>query len=52
MGAVNWITKWFDPAGPMSSEEIGQGFADYLVGGLFKSPAAYSAVSPGFNSKT
>jgi AcrR family transcriptional regulator len=52
MGAVNWITKWFDPEGPMSSEEIGQGFADYLVGGLFKSPAAYSAVSPGFNSKT
>ena len=34
MGAVNWITKWFDPAGPMSSEEIGQRFADYLVGGL------------------
>jgi AcrR family transcriptional regulator len=37
MGSVNWITKWFDPAGPMSSEEIGQRFADYLVGGLLKS---------------
>ena len=36
MGAVNWITKWFDPAGPMSSEQIGQRFADYLVGGLLK----------------
>ena len=36
MGAVNWITKWFDPEGPMSSEEIGQRFADYLVGGLLK----------------
>jgi TetR/AcrR family transcriptional regulator len=36
MGAVNWITKWFDPAGPMSSEEIGQQFADYLVGGLLQ----------------
>jgi TetR/AcrR family transcriptional regulator len=34
MGAVNWITKWFDPAGPMTSEEIGQRFADYLVGNL------------------
>jgi AcrR family transcriptional regulator len=34
MGAVNWITKWFDPAGPMSSEQIGTAFADYLVGGL------------------
>jgi AcrR family transcriptional regulator len=37
MGSVNWITKWFDPDGPMSSEEIGQRFADYLVGGLLKS---------------
>ncbi|MBA3271849.1 MAG: TetR/AcrR family transcriptional regulator [Acidobacteria bacterium] len=52
MGAVNWITKWFDPAGPMSSEAIGRGFADYLVGGLFALPASYSAVSPGFNSNT
>ncbi len=34
MGAVNWISKWFDPAGPMTSEQIGQAFADYLVGGL------------------
>ena len=34
MGAVNWITRWYDPAGPMSSEEIGQRFADYLVGNL------------------
>ena len=34
MGAVNWITKWFDPAGPMTSEAIGRRFADYLVGGL------------------
>jgi AcrR family transcriptional regulator len=47
MGAVNWITKWFDPAGPMTSEEIGQRFADYLVGGLL-----YSAVSPGLSSST
>jgi AcrR family transcriptional regulator len=39
MGAVNWIIKWFDPAGPMSSEDIGQRFADYLVGGLLKDSA-------------
>jgi AcrR family transcriptional regulator len=36
MGAVNWITKWFDPAGPMNAEQIGGAFADYLVGGLGK----------------
>lgn len=40
MGAVNWISKWFDPAGPMTSDQIGQAFADYLIGGLrTKAPA-------------
>ena len=34
MGAVNWISKWFDPAGAMTSDQIGDAFADYLVGGL------------------
>lgn len=34
MGAVNWISKWFDPAGPMTSEQIGEAFADYLLGQL------------------
>ncbi|HXG89689.1 MAG TPA: TetR/AcrR family transcriptional regulator [Vicinamibacterales bacterium] len=52
MGAVNWITKWFDPAGPMSSADIGQRFAEYLIGGLLRDPSSYSAVSPGFNSNT
>lgn len=32
MGAVNWISKWFDPAGAMTSQQIGEAFADYLVG--------------------
>jgi len=36
MGAVNWIAKWFDPAGEMTSNQIGDAFADYLVGGLKK----------------
>jgi AcrR family transcriptional regulator len=34
MGAVNWIGKWYDPAGPMTSQQIGEAFADYLVGRL------------------
>ncbi|HUE88826.1 MAG TPA: TetR/AcrR family transcriptional regulator [Vicinamibacterales bacterium] len=38
MGAVNWIAKWFDPAGPATSDEIGAAFADYLVGGLLTRP--------------
>jgi AcrR family transcriptional regulator len=36
MGAVNWIAKWFDPEGAMTSDQIGDAFADYLVGGLKK----------------
>jgi tetracycline repressor-like protein len=39
MGAVNWITKWFDPEGPLTSDQIGRSFADYLIGGLLKNPA-------------
>jgi AcrR family transcriptional regulator len=34
LGAVNWIPRWFNPEGPASSEQIGQIFADYLIGGL------------------
>ena len=37
MGAVNWISKWFDPQGPATSTQIGDAFADYLVGGLLRS---------------
>src|SRR5688500_4716961 len=36
MGAVNWIAKWFDPGGDRTSDQIGDAFADYLVGGLKK----------------
>lgn len=34
MGAVNWISKWYDPVGPMTSQQIADAFADYLVGQL------------------
>ena len=36
MGAVNWISKWFDPGGPLNASQIGGAFADYLVGGLMR----------------
>ena len=36
MGAINWIPKWFDPEGPATSNQIGDAFADYLVGGLLR----------------
>ena len=34
MGAVNWIPKWFNPGGAASSDDVGQTFANFLVGGL------------------
>jgi TetR/AcrR family transcriptional regulator, cholesterol catabolism regulator len=34
LGAVNWIPRWFDPAGPSSSDHIATIFADYLIAGL------------------
>jgi AcrR family transcriptional regulator len=39
MGAINWIPRWFDPAGMAKSDEIAQVFADYLVTGLLASPS-------------
>jgi TetR/AcrR family transcriptional regulator len=38
LGAVNWITRWFDPRGPARSTEIGEAFADYLLAGLAPRP--------------
>ena len=33
-GAINWIPRWYDPAGRATSHEIAQVFADTLVAGL------------------
>jgi AcrR family transcriptional regulator len=45
LGAVNWITRWFDPRGAASSADIGDAFADYLLRGLLARPLARPAVS-------
>ena len=34
LGAVNWIPRWFNPAGPASSQEVADRFANFLVAGL------------------
>jgi AcrR family transcriptional regulator len=34
LGAANWITRWYDPAGGAGSQEIADTFADFLVAGL------------------
>ncbi len=52
MGAVNWMTKWFDPEGPLTSEQIGLAFADYLVGGLQTTAAQASMVGASGSTRT
>jgi hypothetical protein len=37
LGAVNWIPRWFYPAGAARSKEIGEAFADFLLAGLVRS---------------
>jgi AcrR family transcriptional regulator len=34
LGAVNWITRWFDPKGPAGSEDIARAFANLVLEGL------------------
>ena len=34
LGAVNWTVKWFQPGGRRSAVQIGEEFAEMLVGGL------------------
>ncbi|MBI2529192.1 MAG: TetR/AcrR family transcriptional regulator [Candidatus Rokubacteria bacterium] len=34
LGAINWIGKWYRPEGPLSSVEVAEQFADFLVDGL------------------
>jgi TetR/AcrR family transcriptional regulator len=34
LGAINWIAKWYRPDGAVQAPELGEQFANYLVGGL------------------
>ena len=45
-GAINWIPRWYDPAGGATSHEIAKAFADYLVAGLGNRPRAVRAAIP------
>lgn len=38
LGAVNWIPRWFKPDGLLTSQEIADRFADFLIAGLSGSP--------------
>lgn len=34
LGAINWIARWYRPAGRLQATQLGHAFADHLVGGL------------------
>lgn len=38
LGAINWIARWYQPGGPLAAQELGERFADQLLGGLTCSP--------------
>ncbi|MEW5913627.1 MAG: TetR/AcrR family transcriptional regulator [Thermodesulfobacteriota bacterium] len=40
LGAINWFLRWYSSQGPMSSEQIGEAFADFFINGLRRQPEA------------
>ena len=38
LGSLNWSVQWFSPEGPLTSAEIAERFADYLIRGLLTKP--------------
>jgi len=41
LGSLNWSVQWFNPDGPLTSAEIAERFADYLIRGLLANPHAF-----------
>lgn len=39
LGAVNWIARWYRAGGGLDASELGDQFAEYLVGGLTCRPS-------------
>jgi AcrR family transcriptional regulator len=45
LGSLNWSVQWFNPEGPLTSAEIAQTFAEYLIRGLLAKPDAFQRLS-------
>lgn len=37
-GALNWVSRWYDPAGSLTSERVAQGCVDTLLSGIAARP--------------
>lgn len=44
LGAINWIARWFDPAGPLSADTVAEHFADLFLRALGVDPACVPAL--------
>ena len=51
LGALNWSAHWFNPEGPMTTAEIAEGFADYLIRGLLARPEKVRRTTAGGQRK-
>lgn len=40
LGALNWISRWYRPDGPLRAKDIAEEFGDCFVRGLLRAPAA------------
>ena len=47
LGALNWSVQWFSPEGPLSSAEVAEGLADYLIRGLLAKPDSLQRLASG-----
>jgi AcrR family transcriptional regulator len=50
LGGLNWSVQWFSPEGPLTTAEIAERFADYLIRGLLARPDALQR--PSFDRDT
>ncbi len=47
LGSLNWSVQWFSPEGPLTSAEIAERFADYLIRGLLATLDAFQRFPAG-----
>ncbi len=38
LGAINWIARWYRPQGALQARELGEAYAEHLLGGLLCRP--------------
>src|SRR5438552_1073440 len=50
LGSLTWSVQWFNPEGPLTSAEIAEKFADYLIRGLLAKPGASHRLPAGKES--